>query len=310
MTGNITSFVADLLPESAGSALTHGIDPGVLLVTGLALCFAGCWWIARLTVASGAPRPHHTRPHHRSQNSVDQVSIQEKRRPRDVAGRQRNDDGRTVARFRPGLPAAHHPSFVQLYYALEARRTSVTASMIVQFLSASAGAGVSTVASGYARVAAAGRPAPVLFIDAACRGGKHGFAVSDAPTLVEAFEGNHDLDTATVPARNADNLLWARLCDHPDALLSLGADRLQDLVSALAARHQLIVLDSASIQRPEAAALSRYCDGSLLVVEAGATSQSQIDLACRRIKQLGGVAVGVVLNRERGASAASRVQFA
>jgi Mrp family chromosome partitioning ATPase len=180
--------------------------------------------------------------------------------------------------------------------------------MVVQFLSASAGAGVSTVASGYARVAAAGRSAPVLFVDAGCRGGKNGFAVSDAPTLVDAFDG--DLDMATVPARNADNLLWARLCDHPDALLTLGANRLQDLMSSLTARHQLIVLDSASIERPEAAALSRYCDGSLLVVEAGSTSQSQIDAACRKIKQLGGVAVGVVLNRERGASVDKRIQSA
>jgi Mrp family chromosome partitioning ATPase len=305
MTSSIAAFVADLLPEGAGSALMQGIDPGVLLVTGLALCFAGCWWIARLTVASGASRPYN-----RSQTSVDQISIQENKRPRDGAGRQRGGDARTVARFRSNLPAAHHPSFVQLYYALEARRTSATAPMVVQFLSPSSGAGVSTVASGYARVAAAGRPAPVLFIDAACRGGKHGFAVSDAPTLVEAFDGNLGLDVATVPARNADNLLWARLCDHPDALLGLGGDRLQDLINSLTARHQLIVLDSASIERPEAAALSRYCDGSLLVVEAGATSQAQVDGACRRIKQLGGVAVGVVLNRERGGSPRERVQFA
>jgi Mrp family chromosome partitioning ATPase len=182
--------------------------------------------------------------------------------------------------------------------------------MIVQFVSASAGAGVSTVASGYARVAAAGRPSPVLFVDASCRTNRHDFGESDAMTLIEAFECGVSLGDAIVPARNADNLLWARLCNHPDALLELGGDRLQDLINLLGARHQLVVLDSAAIDRPEAAALSRYCDGSLLVLEAGVTSHHQTNLACRRIRQFGGMPIGVVLNRERRTLGGKRAQFA
>jgi Mrp family chromosome partitioning ATPase len=182
--------------------------------------------------------------------------------------------------------------------------------MVVQFVSPSPAAGVSTVASGYARVAAAGRPSPVLFVDASCRPGKDGLAESDTPTLVEAFECGSGLGEAIVPARNADNLVWSRLCSHPDEMLGLGGDRLQDLVNLLCTRHQLIVFDSASIDRPEAAALSRFCDGSLLVLEAGVTSHLQMDAACKRIRQFGGLPVGVVLNRERRALGGKLVPFA
>jgi Mrp family chromosome partitioning ATPase len=100
------------------------------------------------------------------------------------------------------------------------------------------------------------------------------------------------------------------LCSHPDELLAIGGDRLQDLISLLGTRHQLIIFDSASIDRPEAAALSRFCDGSLLVLQAGVTSHLQMDAACKRIRQFGGLPVGVVLNRERRALRGKPVQFA
>jgi Mrp family chromosome partitioning ATPase len=230
--------------------------------------------------------------------------------PREVAERPRRGESRSIARLRSSLSTAHHPSFVQLYYALEARRISPTASMVVQFVSPSPGAGVSTVASGYARVAATGRPSPVLFVDASCRPNKNDFAGPDTSSLIEAFDEGGALNEAIVPAKNADNLLWARLCGHPDDMLGLGGDRLQDLVNLLGARHQLIIFDSASIERPEAAALSRYCDGTLLVLEAGVTSHLQMDAACKRIRQFGGLPVGVVLNRERRALRGKSVQFA
>src|SRR6202030_3880057 len=99
-------------------------------------------------------------------------------------------------------------------------------------------------------VAAMGRPTPVLFVDASCRSGRHAIAAANVPPLIGAFERGINLSEATVPARNGENLLWARLCDHPDALLELGGDRLQDLFNLLGNLHQLIVLDSASIERP------------------------------------------------------------
>jgi Mrp family chromosome partitioning ATPase len=230
--------------------------------------------------------------------------------PSELVRRSSGTQSRAVAQLRSSLTTTHHPSFVQLYYAIEARRTSSSESMVVQFVSPSPGAGVSTVASGYARVAASGRSSPVLFVDASCRPSKNDAAGTDAPTLIEAFECDIGLADAIVPARNADNLQWARLCRDSDELLAAGSGRLQDLVNLLSARHHLVVFDSASIERPEAAALSRYCDGTLLVLEAGVTSQLQVDAACKRIRQFGGLPIGLVLNRERRALGGKSVQFA
>jgi hypothetical protein len=74
-----------------------------------------------------------------------------------------------VAPLRIGIGAIsrHHPSFVQLYYAIEARRTSAMP-LVVQFISPTRGTGASTVASGYARVAADDCAHPVLYVD--CNG--------------------------------------------------------------------------------------------------------------------------------------------
>lgn len=230
--------------------------------------------------------------------------------PRDVVRRPFDTESRAVARFRPSINKAHHPSFVQLYYALEARRTSTFTPMVVQFVSPSPGAGVSTVASAYARVAAAGRPTPVLFIDGSCRSARHEAIGPERLTLVDAFERGGDILDAVLPARNAENLLWGRLCAFPDELLALGSTRLEELIRMLSGLHQLIVLDCASVQRPEAIALSRLCDGTVLVLEAGVTSQQETNAACKRIKQAGGAPVGVVLNREKLAFRPKRVQFA
>ena len=45
--------------------------------------------------------------------------------------------------------------------------------------------------------------------------------------------------------------------------------------------------------------MSRYCDGSVLVVGAGQTRQWEIENAKSLLERLGGQTVGVELNRER-----------
>lgn len=197
-----------------------------------------------------------------------------------------------------GAVSRHQPSFVQLYYAIEARRTS-NASLVVQFISPTAGAGASTVASGYARVAADDCADPVLFVDCSGTQERRNPNAIDPPTLFEVMRHGLPLSDATMPVRDARNLHWARLGPGPRPLLSMGADRLQTLLDMLRTQHPVIVLDSPSADAPEAAALSRYCDGSVLVVAAGRTKQGEIEAAKTLIERLGGQTVGVVLNRER-----------
>jgi len=213
-----------------------------------------------------------------------------------------------------GAIARHDPAFVQLYYAIEARRTSSTP-LVIQFISPTPGTGASTVASGYARVAADDCSEPVLYVD--CSGaaesqgsrsqgsrsqGSRPAIVQEginAPTLSDTLRHDLPLSDATLAVRDANNLLWARLGPGARPLLAMGADRLQALLDKLRAHHPVVVLDSPSANVPEAAALSRYCDGSVLVVAAGRTRQSEIEEARTMIERLGGQTVGIVLNRER-----------
>lgn len=208
-------------------------------------------------------------------------------------------DQRAVGPVRVGIGAVarHEPAFVQLYYAIEARRTS-NAALVVQFISPTPGAGASTVASGYARVAADDCADPVLYVDCGGAELRRKDAI-DAPTLFDVMRHDLPLSDAAMPVRDVRNLCWARLGPGPRPLLSMGADRLQSVLDTLRSHHPIIVLDSPSADSPEAAALSRYCDGTVLVVEAGRTRQIEIEAARTLIERLGGQTVGVVLNRER-----------
>ena len=88
-----------------------------------------------------------------------------------------------------------------------------------------------------------------------------------------------------------------------------GSRGLQLLFDSLRRDHSLIILDCASRMGPEATALARYCDGSVLVVAAGKTSQSEIASARRQIERVGGQVVGLVLNRERGRTSRRGEEF-
>ncbi len=199
-----------------------------------------------------------------------------------------------------GAIARHHPSFVQLYYAIEARRTSAMP-LVIQFVSPTPGTGSSTVASGYARVAADDCAQPVLFID--CNGTRVNARTrekhSPMPTLFDTLRRGLPLSDAIGPVRDTKNLVTARLGPGERPLLALGGDRLQSILDMLRPTHPVIVLDTPPTDAPESAAVSRYCDGSVLVVAAGRTRQWEIESAKSLLERLGGQTVGVVLNRER-----------
>lgn len=216
--------------------------------------------------------------------------------------REAEDHALAPVRIGIGAISRHHPSFVQLYYAIEARRTSAMP-LVVQFISPTPGIGASTVASGYARVAADDCAQPVLYID--CNGSapkkRRGSSPETQPlTLCDALRRGLPLSDAINPARDAKNLVCARLGTGERPLLALGGERLQSLLDMLRTNHPVIVLDTPSTEAPESAAVSRYCDGSVLVVAAGRSRQAEIENAKSLLERLGGQTVGVVLNRVRG----------
>jgi Mrp family chromosome partitioning ATPase len=207
-----------------------------------------------------------------------------------------------VAPIRIGIGAIgrHHPSFVQLYYAIEARRSNAMP-LVIQFISPSSGNGASLVAGGYARVAADDSAQPVLYVD--CNGSvtkpRKGDKAPGPPTLFDALRRGVPLAEAIQPVPDSPNLVCARLAHGDRPLLAFGGDRFRSMLDMLRTSHPVIVLDTPPTEAPESAAVSRYCDGSVLVVAAGRTRQWEIETARSLLERLGGQTVGVVLNRER-----------
>jgi Mrp family chromosome partitioning ATPase len=216
-----------------------------------------------------------------------------------TAVQQAEENAVAPVRIGIGAIARHHSSFVELYYAIEARRTSAMP-LVVQFISPTPGAGASFVASGYARVAADDCSQPVLYIDcnAAPPKPRRGAPVPQPLTLFDALRRGLPLTDAVIKARDSNNLLWARLGPGERPLLALGGDRLQSMLDMLRGNYPVIVLDTPPTDAPESAAVSRYCDGSVLVVAAGRTKQWEIEAAKALLERLGGQTVGAVLNKE------------
>jgi Mrp family chromosome partitioning ATPase len=320
MTWPNVAEIVNILPAPIADHVTQLIDARVLFALGLVLLSSGIWWTAHLAVSARSQHKDR-RKTDVSRSTSPEIAVANRTAEADQVARTRTTETEQVpvadghrsdlptpsperaralgnVRVDVGSVARHHPSFVQLYYAIEARRTSAMP-LVVQFLSPTPGTGASTVASGYARVAADDCSQPVVYVDCTGSPTKNGKASLEPPTLMEVLQRGLPLTDAMVPARDSSNLLWARLSPGPRPLLNIGADRLQSLLDVLRAQHPLVVLDSGATSAPEAAALSRYCDGSVLVVAAGRTRQSEIDSAKTLIERLGGQTVGVVLNRQQ-----------
>jgi Mrp family chromosome partitioning ATPase len=192
--------------------------------------------------------------------------------------------------------ARHQSAFVQLYYAVEARRTD-QASIVVQFIAPSGGVGTTTVASGYARVAAAAQSRSVLYID--CSGSSTGASLlAEPPSLDETYRSKRRIRESVVPASGPDNLGWARLSSGPQPLLKVSGERLQMILDQLRTQTAIIVLDCPAATSPDAVALTRFCDGTVLVASRGCTRESEIQQARTLIERLGGQVWGVVLNHD------------
>ena len=197
--------------------------------------------------------------------------------------------------------------FVQLHYAIEALR-SEDRPVVLQFVSSSAGEGTSTVVAGFAAVAASERPGAVLVVscggtdaDAARAGigGSAGGEPAGLASLIEAVAAGRQAEAAVWRDAACEGLLRARLGVSAHPLLEIGPGALRRLLNGLGERYATVVLDCAPATSPDSAALSRHCDGTVLVVRAGTARVAAIDQARIAVERAGGHVVGVVLNRRR-----------
>ena len=189
--------------------------------------------------------------------------------------------------------AALLPDFVQLHYAIEALR-SEERPIVLQFMSAGAGDGTSTVAAGFAAVAAAERPGGVLLV---CCTGIAAGTPPGTPSLAELSGGGLAFGAAVWRDPDCAGVRRASLGASSHPLMEIASGALRRLLIALGERFATVVLDCAPAASPDSAALSRHCDGTVLVVRAGATRVEAAAQARVAVERAGGHVVGVVLNR-------------
>jgi Mrp family chromosome partitioning ATPase len=194
------------------------------------------------------------------------------------------------------------PEVLKLFFALEALK-SADRPFVLQFVSAIPGEGTSTVASSFAGVASLERGKPVLLVD--CNPSPA--AEQDSPTdgLIEAHRNGGSLapslsGTHRPGDREAHSPLRARMGASRNPLLDVDSEELQRILTRAREEFAITVLDCAPVTRdPQSAALSRFCDGTVLVVQAEAARRQVIQAARSEIERHGGHIVGVVFNRRR-----------
>ena len=193
------------------------------------------------------------------------------------------------------------PEFERLVYAVEALRAA-DRPIALQFMDVPGGVadaeGATLVASGFARAAACAQPQPVLFIDCRPQGGEDCRLQGGEPGLVEALRRGRQLDEAVKPVEGRPNLAWARLAAGAPSLVGRGGSEVAALLDAAKEAYPTVVLDAPGAS-PSSKALSRLCDGTILVVEAGRTQSAAARAAKAEIERFGGQVIGSVLNRHR-----------
>jgi len=163
--------------------------------------------------------------------------------------------------------------------------------------SSNEGEGKSTIAGHLASMLAESGQ-PTILIDADLRRPVQAahFGVDGTVGLTQLLAGSVDLMDVLVPTSQNDlQLLPAgRIPPNPSELV--GSGRMQSLLAALKETHTVIVDAPPLLPVTDAALLTVASDGAILVVQQGKTRIEQLALAARKLEQVEGTLLGVVLN--------------
>lgn len=190
------------------------------------------------------------------------------------------------------------PEFVRLVLSIEALKTE-DRPFALQFVAATAAEGTSTIASNFASVAALERGKPVLLVD--CNGGPAADEPVTGPTLVEGYRDGSSLRAKMLAAgREIAGALPVRLGQSRHPMFDVDPAELQRVMWRAREEFAITVLDCPAITSdPQSAALSRFCDGTVLVIQAEGVRKQVVQAARREIERHGGQVIGVVFNRRR-----------
>ena len=166
--------------------------------------------------------------------------------------------------------------------------------------SAQTGDGKTTTSLNLAIVLAQ-RKGPVLLIDADMRKGGIGkiLKLGDEKGLSTLLTGAHGLDEVIRPHELLDEL-WIMPAGPmpPSAADLLSSDKMAELLEACGQRFEHVVIDSPPVLSvTDATILSRVVDGTVVVVQSGATSRGGLLRTVRTLDTAGARVLGVILNK-------------
>ncbi len=180
------------------------------------------------------------------------------------------------------------PDMIRLFHAIQAMNVE-SRPLALQIVSSKSGEGTSTVAAGLARVAAAEWGTPVLLVDAAGQASDSRPMMFGGPERSGVWESPHDAD-----------LHLARLSIQSAVPKSCSAAELRRRLQLLHEQYPLIVIDCPPVSEScDALAISRCCDGSILVVCAETSRREVVSAARDAIERMGGQVIGVVFNKRK-----------
>ncbi len=203
----------------------------------------------------------------------------------------------SAGRTGPSL-ARYAPEFVRLVLAIEALKTE-DRPFALQFVAATASEGTSTIAANFAGVASMERGKPVLLVD--CNGGSAPDPAASVPTLVDGYRDGASLRARLIQmGQELTGPTSVRLGKSRHPMFDVDPAELQRVMWRAREEFAITVLDCPAITTdPQSAALSRFCDGTVLVIQAEGVRKQVVQAAKREIERHGGQVIGVVFNRRR-----------
>lgn len=184
------------------------------------------------------------------------------------------------------------PEIIKLFYAVDALKED-DKSFVLQFLASTPGEGTTTIAWGFALAASYEYATPTLIIDCSSEERES----DKRPSLIDAFVQSGRLDAAIAKVPNTARLYYARLSTNASPMLEIDAAELRELFEFLKLDFSGVVLDCpAASNVTDSLALSRYADGSIVVVKSGQARRGVIEWTYNSIGQFGGVCLGTVFN--------------
>ena len=160
------------------------------------------------------------------------------------------------------------------------------------------GEGKSTIATHLASMLAESGQ-PTILVDADLRRPVQAdhFSVDGVAGLTQVLAGSLELEHALVQTANNNLLLLpaGRIPPNPSELV--GSGRMQTLLAQLKKTHLVIVDAPPLLAVTDAVLLTTAADGAILVVQQGKTRIEQVGLASRKLEQVEGTLLGVVLNQ-------------